>query len=293
MAAARTRSPFPGMDPYLERHWPSVHVDLIGSSSRALNDVLPPDLIARPEQMLGIGEKDEGADDDEGGGPLRHRKVVPDVRVSALAGAGMPGGAAVAARPRSSAARAYGPLHLVPGSDSPLKRRRVRIFEADTNRLVSVIEFVSPANKRAPGRRDFLRKRARLLRGGVNVVEIDLTRGGPWRRLFGDVRLEGDVATAYRAATFLPRRDGFDPWLFPVSLRDRLPELSIPLRRREEPVPLALQELIDAVYVGGRYGQTIDYAKPPHPPLAADDAAWAAALLAQTNEPAAASKGIL
>lgn len=42
-------SPFPGMDPYLERHWGDVHADLVALARAALNDVLPPDLVARME----------------------------------------------------------------------------------------------------------------------------------------------------------------------------------------------------------------------------------------------------
>jgi hypothetical protein len=41
------KSPFPGMDPYLERHWPDVHSALVMSARGVLNELLPPDLVAR------------------------------------------------------------------------------------------------------------------------------------------------------------------------------------------------------------------------------------------------------
>jgi hypothetical protein len=40
-------------------------------------------------------------------------------------------------------------------------------------------------------------------------------------------------------------------------------------------VALDLQSLIDLCYVGGRYGSTLVYTKPPNPPLPEEEAAWA------------------
>ena len=46
-------SPFPGMDPYLERHWGDVHTRLITSASDPLQKFLPKDLRARVEERTG------------------------------------------------------------------------------------------------------------------------------------------------------------------------------------------------------------------------------------------------
>src|SRR5437764_6886683 len=48
------KSPFPGMDPYLEHHWLDVHSQLIARSRDALNRVLPEDLVARSEERLAV-----------------------------------------------------------------------------------------------------------------------------------------------------------------------------------------------------------------------------------------------
>src|SRR5262249_26640 len=45
-------SPFPGMDPYLEAHWPDVHARLIIYASDALQGVLPSELRARVEESV-------------------------------------------------------------------------------------------------------------------------------------------------------------------------------------------------------------------------------------------------
>lgn len=56
------RSPFPGMDPYLESRWPDVHVKLIGFMGEAIQPLLPKDLRARGEERLLLESEDEDAD---------------------------------------------------------------------------------------------------------------------------------------------------------------------------------------------------------------------------------------
>jgi hypothetical protein len=46
------KSPFPGMDPYLEQHWGDVHHNLITFAQGLLNDHLPRDLRARVEERV-------------------------------------------------------------------------------------------------------------------------------------------------------------------------------------------------------------------------------------------------
>ena len=65
------KSPFPGMDPYLERHWGDVHSSIIYIAKQAIQPQLGGDLVARSEERVYI-------DDDEA---LRRHHRVPDVRV--------------------------------------------------------------------------------------------------------------------------------------------------------------------------------------------------------------------
>jgi hypothetical protein len=46
------RSPFPGMDPYLERHWRDVHGSLVIYARDALNEQLGGELVARCDERL-------------------------------------------------------------------------------------------------------------------------------------------------------------------------------------------------------------------------------------------------
>ena len=64
----------------------------------------------------------------------------------------------------------------------------IEIYEDDPERrLVTCIEVLSPSNKRkkSKGRKLYLRKRQSLLLGAVNLVEIDLLRGGERMPMLG------------------------------------------------------------------------------------------------------------
>jgi hypothetical protein len=65
---------------------------------------------------------------------------------------------------------------------------------------------------------------------------------------------------------------------FPMSLREPLPALPIPLRAGESDAVLHLQPLIERVYSAGGHDD-IDYRQPLEPPLSADDEAWMDQLL--------------
>ncbi len=253
-------SPFPGMDPYLERHWLPVQTQRVGTASPALNRRLPSDLVARPEEHLAV-EVDED-------GPVqsRRRLVVPDARVFESPASEASGATAVVA-----------PFKLVLERE-PAKERSVVILSDGGERLLTVIEFVSPTDKTGEGADLFVAKRDDLLNGGVNVVEIDLVRRGNWRRLLEPHLCPRDAASTYRATV----RIAVEPsaiYVYPMPLRSVLPPVPIPLRESDEPLPLDLRQLVADVYADDRYGYTLDYTGEPSPPLAPDDAAWADALL--------------
>ena len=251
------RGPFPGMDPYLEPHWLDVHTALVGETRRFLNRTLPRGLVARGEERVAVESNDELA-----------RRIGQDVRVFSPSTAdpdGPKGGVVIEA-----------PYKLVVEYD-PIIERSVRIIDQH-GQLVTVIEFVSPTNKRQPGLDAFRERRWELLQAGVHVAEVDLVRSGNWRQLMRPEVCPPEAVSTYRVTI---RTAGARPagYLFPVSLRAPLPSVPVPLRPGDEPVPLPLQTLLDAVYEDGRYGDTINYADPPDPPLDPEDAAWADALV--------------
>ena len=246
-------SPFPGMDPYLERHWLDVHAVLAGNARRVLNERLPDDLVASIEEYAAIGERQ------------REQRVAPDVHVreAEQSDAGG-GGTATLAAP--AAALATAPAVLLELRDEPITLRRLKVEEIESGRLVTVIEFISPTNKRGDGLRQYRRKRRGLLERGVNVVEVDLHRRGNWRAFLRPFECAPRHVTPYRVTTQLPG-DVNRLVLLPIRLQERLPEIVVPLRPHDPRITLDLQPLLDDVYTSGRYDRRLDYAKPPEPPF--------------------------
>jgi hypothetical protein len=66
--------------------------------------------------------------------------------------------------------------------------------------------------------------------------------------------------------------------VYPISIRQPLPTIKIPLRETDKDVHLNLQALIEQCYRNGGYEDT-DYGQQPDPPLDATDQAWADELL--------------
>jgi hypothetical protein len=58
MTDNQPKSPFPGMDPYMESRWADIHARLVVYASNQLNSQLPGDLSARIEETLTVEEDD-------------------------------------------------------------------------------------------------------------------------------------------------------------------------------------------------------------------------------------------
>jgi hypothetical protein len=67
--------------------------------------------------------------------------------------------------------------------------------------------------------------------------------------------------------------------IWPISMREPLPPVPVPLRGGDADVPLDLQSAFATVYDVFAYDLSIDYAQPPETPLSDDDIEWAAGLL--------------
>jgi hypothetical protein len=246
------------MDPYLEPHWLDVHTKLVAYAADQLNTCLPDDLIASTEERVAV----ESEDDEHLFGP----DVRPFEPPAAETGIVEVTGGGATARYRLLA-RA-----------EPITERFIRVIEAGSERLVTVIEIVSPTNKRGNGLGAFRSKRAELLGSGVNFVEIDLVRAGNWKALLRPHHCPKKALSHYRVTFRVPGDEGA-VMLEPIFLRARLPTIVIPLRRNDPRVDLDLQELLDQVYVKGRYSRRLDYRRDLVPPLDVVDAAWADSVL--------------
>ena len=168
------KSPFPGMDPYLERHWGDVHQAVITYVRDWLQSRLPQDLRARMQERVYIETPD-----------VRRGEYYPDVRVIERPRPAPTAGSATAvADPASATGNDNGcvpaePI-LIHLDSEPITESYIEIIDAKSgHRVVTAIEVLSPTNKQpTEGQRLYLKKRADMKVAGVNTVEIDLLRAG-------------------------------------------------------------------------------------------------------------------
>jgi hypothetical protein len=159
----------------------------------------------------------------------------------------------------------------------PQERRETYLVirERETMEIVTVIETLSPANKRgsSDGRAQYLAKREEILRSRTNLVELDLLRGG--QRLPARGMPTADYYALVSRGHKRPRTD-----VYAWSIREPLPEIPIPLKKDEPEVRLNLQEVFQTVYQRARYQLSVDYRAPLDTPLPEAEAAWVRSLLA-------------
>ena len=158
-------------------------------------------------------------------------------------------------------------------------QRHLEIVEPSSgNRIVTVIELLSPVNKTMPaGRAAYRKKQSEYIQGMVNLVEIDLLRSGE----FVLAMPEEDWPKEHQAPYKICIRRVERPWVaegIGIQLQEKLPNIAIPLRSQDRDVVLELQPIIDDCYRDGRY-YTIDYERPLSPALSPTDSNWAKSII--------------
>jgi hypothetical protein len=252
------------MDPYLEAHWRDVHASLVIYARDALQEALPPELRARVEERV-VLETPEGI---TGG-------LFPDVRVvesRPVQQRRAPGISDVAAETEE-------PI-LVATDTEPLTEGFIQIIDTSSgNRVVTVIEFLSPTNKTpGDGLEQYRRKQGELLRSDTSLVEIDLVRTGRHVLAVPLAEIPSRRRTPWMACVRRPWVRG-KAEVYPLPIERRLPRIKVPLRQADADVPLDLQALIEQCYRRGRYEGDINYTLDPEPPLTGPDAEWADEML--------------
>lgn len=257
------KSPFPGMDPYLESRWLDVHSSLNIYTRDVLNQRLPPGLLARSEERAIVATEEEDL-----------RGTYPDVSVFER-------GLAEPSFETGGTATELAESVCVLIREREIKQRYLEIRDARSGgRVITVIEFVSPTNKHSgDGLAKYQQKQEECRDGEVNLVEIDLTRAGDRSLIMPINLLKARFRTTYQA--WLSRaNDRERGWAFRLPLTQRLPAIPIPLRSTDQDLQLELQPLIDQIYEKGRYSEDIDYSESLEPPLSPPESEWVAALLA-------------
>lgn len=258
-------SPFPGMDPYLEHPslWPDIHNSLITAIRDELSPQVAPNYyvglerrayLFKPDDIVFVGRPDVSVVQP------RRQPAVPEM--------------AVVAEPAAVAE-----LAAVYEVDLPMAEEVSESFleirEVSSGRLITLMELLSPVNKISDeGREQYIRKRADVLRTWTSLVEIDLLRAGKPMPMVGP-----DVESDYRIL-ISPGWRRPHARLHAFSLRQPIPEVSIPLQEGEDEPALALNDVLHSLYNRARFDLRLDYSEPPVPPLSDTDAEW----MRQRNE---------
>ncbi len=255
-------SPFPGMNPYIENAdvWEDFHLRFIAHAADRLAAQAGEAYIVKGETRLILHELS-----------AEERKHFGAADIGIVA----PGPAV----PRVGVA-AYDPprLRLPLPAVEVVKERLLKIVDRRSRQVVTVVEVLSPSNKTPGPERDaYLAKRNTLTRAGVNLVEIDLRRGG--RRA-----APPEVPPCDYAMLVARARNRLEAEVWTGGLREPLPRLPIPLAETDPDLVLDLKAVLEETYDRGRYSHHVYHAA-PEPPLAPADAAWAAELLGAAGLP--------
>jgi hypothetical protein len=259
-------SPFPGMDPYLEKPglWPDVHHNLISRIQGVLSAQLRPNYLVRVEDRTYIADE-------------ANETFIPQLRIPDVEVANRPGWEDTPFAPASEASQLQvaEPIIATTWFDEEVREAFLKIIARESLDVIAVIEVLSPANKvvGSAGRESFEKKRREIMRSPSHWVEIDLLRG---KRTVPVPRKAGPNEYLVHVSKWGQRPEG---QLYPIRLQRRLPIIPIPLKPQDPDAHLDLQAVLEAAYENAGYDLEIDYRRDANPPLSGKLAVWADELL--------------
>jgi hypothetical protein len=250
-------SPFPGVDPYLENpeFWPEVHHRLITAIANALGPAL------RPKYRVAIKKRIYLSDAED-----NDFLAIPEVTVFSKSSTVNQSGA-TATLPYSE------PITVTVPILEEAREGYLELREVGTNRVITVIEILSPKNKRTgKGREEYENKRQEVLRSASHLVEIDLLRGGRQMPVTGGIK--SDYCILISRGNRRPKAQ-----LYAFTVREEIPSFMLPLQPGDAEIQVDLQTLFWGVYDRAGFDLSIDYTQAPVPQLKEEDAVWADAFL--------------
>lgn len=144
--------------------------------------------------------------------------------------------------------------------------------------VVAVVELLSPSNKKGTYAKKYREKRSRFLMSQSHFLEIDFLRAGknPSRDLFPEL----PPAPYF---IFLARKTGAgrNEEGYPLRLQDKLPVIGLPALSGQPDLPLDLPTAFDAAYQLSVHPSELDHSRDPipKPQLSDEDAHWVRAIV--------------
>lgn len=259
-------SPFPGMDPFIEmQEWSDFHATYMTVIRELLTPQVRPRYVVRVERRVYLEQPFDEPD-----------QAIPDVAI--LERRGIPGSTPGTALLDESTPAIAAVECLLPEAEEHREYYLV-LRDRETLRIVTLIELLSPTNKRAgsKGQEQYLDKREEIVQSRTNLVELDLLRSG--RRLPMQSELpKGD----YYA---LVRRGWHRRWVsvYAWTLRQKMPPIPIPLQKDEPEPTLDLQAALDLSYDRAAYQDSLDYSQALQPPARLEETDWMKELLSANS----------
>jgi hypothetical protein len=243
------------MDPYLEapQWWQDVHAALANAIRAQLQPKLRPRYIAAltpyvTYEDLTIAEVNN---------------ILPDVAI--LDHDIRPKGGMLVAT-----ASPYTATSLVEAMPVPSRTQRIEIRTVGSDELVTVIEILSPTNKRqgTDSHEAYLQKRRDLLQSKVHFLELDLLRRGErW-----PTQNPLPPGPYYALLSRVGRRPQVEVW--PIGFYEPPQPIAVPLRVPDPDVTFDLGQALAQIYEEGAFELRIDYRQePPLPPLTPEETA--------------------
>jgi hypothetical protein len=254
-------SPFPGIDPYLESqgHWLDFHARFVPVFADAVNEQLPEGYLARIDERMTLVELPH---EDQA------RLIRPDVSV-VWGDSSQEPGPTQSTRPSSSSAVTLEPVTIPMMLLEVESEIYLEILHLPDQKVVTIVELLSPSKKVGAGRRDYLAKRHALMVPEVHLVELDFLIAG--HRLPTERPLPpGDYYTLVARRERWPDCD-----VFTWTIQNRLPIIPIPLLAPDPDIEVDLGPPFATVYKRGRYARLIRYDAPLELPLSPASRTWA------------------
>ena len=249
-------SPFPGMNPYLEKpeYWSQVHKWLIVLIAQSLNPQL------RPKYRVAIEERVYNATGDDS-----MLVGIPDdvVVQSSQSNHQDPSPLVTVAAPSVK------PMKIALPMTEMVREWYLEVRKVETGKVITVIEILSPKNKRSlEGRSTYETKRQKILDSLTHLVEIDLLRQGKPMAM-NTQAFQSHYRIVVSRSKERPQAD-----LYAFNLPQAIPSFPLPLQPDDREPIVNLQQLLHNLYDQGSYDLAIDYSQDPPPPLSTAEASW-------------------
>ena len=258
-------SPFPGMDPFLERSeiWPDFHDSMMAYIREALQPLLRPQYVALTQDRLFVVEN--------------NRPIRPDVSIfetqPPFANSG------VTATKVIETVEADLATSILEFQHEEIRQPYIQIIEpASGNRVITAIEVLSPDNKTpGAGLKSYRQNQNESWASGANLVEIDLWSAGV-RTVLGNPDLAVDDLKRRYLVT-VNRAEPIRCEFYGIDLPQRLPRIAVPLKATDKDVTLDLPTVFQRCYDSGPYPQPLYYDKPAPAALTEEETKFVAQVL--------------